>query len=740
MKLERALLMFNLLLILVSVAAHEIGAEQYFFLLATVGVLSAVWILEERGTPFRIKDGTATIICAAAFGVMMLRGLSSSVGAGISLLDVRVPAIGEFLIVFQWVGLVRRKAPRDYFWMYLVSVIHMGTAGLLMPGVGYAFFFLSYTVVGLCALAVFHFWVEVHAREDRPREVRLRTVIGASLPATLLLLVPLALVFAMLPRRPATSGMGPQLVRLNVQPVAGFSETVRLGEIGTIQNNATRVMRVTLRDAESGAQIEEPGLLLRGTALGAYYRDPARGWTWDQRPPDSRPEPHIYASRAHDTFDVTAMYAGSFPAFATTPPRRIVHCDITLEPLRRRLFFVPFAPATVTLQGSSSMKLVANTVFHDIAHDQRSLRTPLNYSVVSYIFEPEPAEGLRGVNVPEAYLNPFLQLPPELSARVRQLARSIAPDAAYPSDYAKAERIRAYLSDSDRFTYTLTMQPTPGVEPVEDFLFNRHTGHCEYFASAMVVLLRASGVPARLVNGFKASEFNPIGGYYIVRQENAHSWAEAYLRPGGWRTYDPSVMRDEATPRPLFVRRWGRNIVDTLERVWVTYVLTYDADIQTRIYTAVAHVLGQVRNLWTRAFMLAGGNTLALHSRQIKRLLGRMEGPARVVIMGMLVFSLTGLLYVIIDGIVRWVARRRRDGPAVLFYARMERFLARRGFQRRAWQTVWEFHDELAERRWPRMEPVRLITERFCLARYARASLSAVELSQVEQALRDLKQ
>ena len=79
---------------------------------------------------------------------------------------------------------------------------------------------------------------------------------------------------------------------------------------------------------------------------------------------------------------------------------------------------------------------------------------------------------------------------------------------------------------------------SPG-DPIGDFLFRYRSGHCEYFATAMVLMLRSQGIPARFVTGFLGGENNRLG-YYIVRQSNAHAWVEAYLPDSGWTVFDPT--------------------------------------------------------------------------------------------------------------------------------------------------------------------------------------------------------
>ncbi len=730
MKLDRGFFLLNILLILTCAAAHEVAAEQYGYLVGAAVVCAIAWRRHGQGRPIQLGDGIATAICFIAFVIMIGRSMAPTGGAGLRALDVRVPPIGDFLITFLCCNLLRRKSPREYFWMYLVSVVLMGTAGMLMPGFAYALFFLWYAIVGLATLGAFHIWCEVQRHPEAADQVRLRArSLSTLLPLTLALMLPVAGIFVLLPRRAGASVLTAQLVYLNVQPMVGFSNTVQLGQIGAIQDNPQRVMRVTVRDADTGAPEPLGEWLLRGTALDAYQMN-GRTWVW-------------YTSQdfvsMFETFDskedISSIYEESFPGFFAPGFRRI-RCDIAREPLGTYLLFAPFAAERVMLP--PHRHLFANVVTHDLVSLSSARNAQFQYSVVSRIFpDSRPAGNLP--DVPPRALAPFVQLPRELSPRVVALAREVASDAKHPSDYQKAQAILKYLSDSNRFSYTLDMRPTPGVEPVEDFLFNRHTGHCEYFASAMAIMLRSVGIPARLVNGFKVEEWNPIGEYYIVRQAHAHSWVEAYIRHAGWRTYDPSVMRDAATPQPALVRRWGRNLYDAAEGMWVNYILNFDSNNQSAIYDAFNEVVRTLRGLTVVAIMLAGGASLTLGYQQVFHMMERallpLESPLKLLMMVLICY-----LAIMIGWTLLCAWRRRHiAGGALLFYTRMERALARHGLRRAPAQTPWEFHAAVAQSGWGAMEPVRLITESFCAARYGQRPLARDQMQRVEAALRELR-
>src|SRR5438270_3435868 len=166
-----------------------------------------------------------------------------------------------------------------------------------------------------------------------------------------------------------------------------------------------------------------------------------------------------------------------------------------------------------------------------------------NYAAVRYNatshLPPINGAKLRAASTeyPEDIRATYLQLPALLDPRIPQLAKQIGARARNP--YDKSLAIEGFLSGS-RFTYTLNLTGKPGGDPLAHFLFESRAGHCEYFASAMAVMLRTVRIPTREVNGFLPGEFNDLAGDYIVRASDAHSWVEVYFPGTGWVTFDPT--------------------------------------------------------------------------------------------------------------------------------------------------------------------------------------------------------
>jgi hypothetical protein len=149
-----------------------------------------------------------------------------------------------------------------------------------------------------------------------------------------------------------------------------------------------------------------------------------------------------------------------------------------------------------------------------------------------------------GSDYPPDVARLYLALP-DLPARVRALAQEVATGAATPYDQALA--LEAYLR---QFPYDLTIaEPPAGRDVVDYFLFDGRAGYCDYYASAMVVMARSLGIPARLAIGYATGDYDPNSRAFVVREENAHSWPELYFPGAGWVRFEPTAA--QAPPERL---------------------------------------------------------------------------------------------------------------------------------------------------------------------------------------------
>ncbi|GIW08112.1 MAG: hypothetical protein KatS3mg060_2917 [Dehalococcoidia bacterium] len=167
-------------------------------------------------------------------------------------------------------------------------------------------------------------------------------------------------------------------------------------------------------------------------------------------------------------------------------------------------------------------------------------RAPSQYSVVSSVSVASERE-LRNASTdyPGWISERYLQLPSNVPERVRRLAQEVTAGATNP--YDKALRIQDYLR---AFRYNESIEaPPPGVDPIEHFLFTMREGYCDYFSTAMVVMLRSQGIPARISAGYFTGEFDSNKGYYLVREANTHAWPEVFFPEYGWIEFEPTPSR-----------------------------------------------------------------------------------------------------------------------------------------------------------------------------------------------------
>jgi transglutaminase-like putative cysteine protease len=188
----------------------------------------------------------------------------------------------------------------------------------------------------------------------------------------------------------------------------------------------------------------------------------------------------------------------------------------------------------------------------------------------------------------------FRALPPGSNPRARELAESWLADG--PSGATIVQRSMEYLR-SQPFFYTLT-PPALGAQPIDEFLFETREGFCEHYASALTFLLRAAGLPARVVLGYQGGELNGLGGYYIIRQTDAHAWTEVWLEDEGWVRVDgvaavapervalglDGVRSGGVTAAAAALRAsWSRPLAlvwDALNTSWEKWIVGYGPDLQ----------------------------------------------------------------------------------------------------------------------------------------------------------------
>lgn len=533
-----------------------------------------------------------------------------------------------------------------------------------------------------------------------------------------------AAIFFLIPR--FTTGY---LSALNLQPnlMTGFSDDSSLGDIGKIQQNPSVVMRIRVDG--------DPALAQEVHWRGIVHTN-FDGHRWFTPRHDER----VIASSGDGDY----WLGGGAPARGGFVP---LHYTVLMEPIATDAIFV--APRALVVRGhfQNEAARLGGTPRHGyLVQDMTgSVFNPShNNSKIRYEGSSNlpaiPPKDLRAAanDYPEPIRRVYLQLP-RLDPRVKQLADEIT--ARSGNEYDKASNIQRHLIA--HYGYTLDLSGTHGEDPLADFLFVRRAGHCEYFASAMTVLLRAEGIPARYVTGFLPGEFNDVGGDYIVRESDAHAWVEVFFPGYGWITFDPTPPGNAR--RAGFFDRLGM-YWDSFQLTWSEWVVNYDFSHQVTLagnaQQASRSWSDRVRDFYNHAQDRAMRWILAVDSK---------AEASSLFLPGLLLLLLAVLFYLrgrpMIGYLLqRWSLRARRGGNltaslAGLEYGEMLRLLERRGWKKASSQTPMEFAAAIPS---PELiGPVERLTELYQSARFgnqpARIDQMSSLLRLIREALRSRK-
>ena len=222
--------------------------------------------------------------------------------------------------------------------------------------------------------------------------------------------------------------------------------------------------------------------------------------------------------------------------------------SFTIAKDQPNLIFAAYRPAEIFI--------VAENISVDSGDGLRlpeTLKAGMTYSVVSYRPNFDPAL-LRqtAIRYPRDIAQRYLQLPNNISTRVRYLAQELT--MPYDNNYDKIMALTDHLLTNYPYNFFPPPHP-PGAEVVDTFLFEDREGVCEQYVTALVVMARSLGIPARLATGYGSGDYNPLTGYYEVRLNHAHSWAEVYFPEHGWVPFDPTPGWTPQ-PYPTPVQSW----------------------------------------------------------------------------------------------------------------------------------------------------------------------------------------
>lgn len=425
-------------------------------------------------------------------------------------------AIAHMTLLFQSLKSFDLKEPWDYLQVFFMSMLQLIMASELTHSLVFGVVFTVFLVALVATSVVSHF-----VKEGTLRKVRARRPIAVISIISLLLTV---LFFITIPR--TGSSMWSRKSSSGIKTV-GFSGSVDFGSFGSVLDDRTVVMRAEM----SGVRLP---LYWRGVALDHFD-----GTSWSS------------------TFTGRSTIWKRKGLFKVSLKQHVTEQRIVIEPTDTDVIFGLGEPLSIKAGGKMIRTDGQGAIFHRAKKDRRFF----------YTVRSGPIEGMIVTNKSR-----YLQLPKGMQV-VHALADEVAGEET--DKLKQAKLIEDYLLSN--FTYTLTTYPPPeGMNPIEDFLLNTKKGYCEHFSTAMVLMLRARGVPSRVVTGYMGGDENAFGGYVLVRQSNAHSWVEAAI-DGVWQRFDPTPPNlSLGFPRIAMY-------VDSLRMKWYRYVVGYSFEDQSRL-------------------------------------------------------------------------------------------------------------------------------------------------------------
>jgi len=743
-----------------------LSERNYALVAAAVVVSAAAYYFSDRRGAVQLGTWASNFASLGALAVAGLRYYTLTS-------DDRVLAVADLMGYLQFILQFRPKTVRNLWLLIVVSFLQVSVAAALHTGVVFALLLVVYLFSAVFFLALFYLHREqlrfdelatkhLHAAEVQGAGFYARPLVG---PATLHAwrelsqrilnlgvgtLVMAAFFFVAVPRIGQSNWMPAAMV---AGRTVGFSAEINLTRSGQIVEDPEVVMQVKFFDVATNLPFQpdfEP--YFRGTSLTYYANGRWRGSGGRPRLVMVPSPPSDRSSLVRQQIAIEPLFSPTLfacaPWFSDEADERLGIAVQPLQLFRRR-------------ESDRSNRFTYNVLTSAFRNHREIDLLPL----------PEELEDS----------SRFLHLPSpgprqtDPLANLKQIAAGVVAGIPPNEVERRCKALEAYLRDSGRFQYTLQSPERPDdVDPLEDFVTENPRGHCEYFAGAMVLMLRSVGIPSRIVVGYRGGDWNVVGSFYQVRQLNAHSWVEAYLPPedvplkrlnnpelmqaaaryGAWLRLDPTTADDDIALADGN-SRWGeiQQVVDYLKFMWNNYVVGMDADKQREaVYQPLTENLRRAyaaltdRETWLSLWRGVAGPA---SSQQ-----GQASGssPSRRRELGVVAVS-----FVVGAAAVAWRRRRRgrrtpelatrKNGRAVEpvdFYVQLEKVLAKQNLRRSPEQTQREFIQaacgELAESPTTRTVAMlpRSIVEAFYRVRFGAAALSDSERREVDQALATL--
>lgn len=698
---------------------------------ASIVVAIVAFILNEQ-----LKIATLPAFWSGLLGIaaFALTGVEHLFGTA----ETPVLAGGHLLIYLSCIAYFQPQTPRKYWMLCALAVGELTIAGIFATSGYFGLLSIGFLSLGVWTLAVFSLYrAEQHfvqsnaaidlgaglagstdrrdssaqalarslrlhepsrlsgsiLREPGEQWINSRFVMG-TLVMTMASLLISTVFFLFIPRVwTKRESLNPDAPLHAVQALAGFSGRVQLGDLGMILSSNERVFEIDLYDNDTGERLnveryarsfgyDEP--LFRGSVLAEYRRG---GWH-------------------------AGLKSASTGGIRVPRSKSLVRQEYVLEPLGTEMLFAMHPLLGCRFPDSNDLPQLERDRSELLRPDGETLKTTSFYQV----FSPETASSsnlIGGLPVIESgfihrfhngrwFRRRYLDQSDQGLERLNELAEQVvASPGGETSKLQQALKLRDYLGSNPEFEYSLDASINdPTIDPVEDFLFNRKSGHCEYYASAFALMLRAIGIPSRVVTGFKGGSVNSFSGTFVVEQRHAHSWVEALINDR-WVVLDPTPGESRSASVQEMGRRFSSwsDFMALISDAWSRYVVGLNLERQRQEFF---QPIGETA---TTVVEVARGNESA--SRILQGIVSFLTSPRQwFTLFGLLVFaSIVGIALLTIfiwrktagwraKLLKRLRSKQGKDRVRIDFYEEFKRVCAAHGLVRDPAQTQQEFAAE----------------------------------------------
>jgi len=618
-------------------------------------------------------------------------------------------AFAHLVILIQAIKLFGLNGNKDYYQLYGLSFFGLISAAGLTFSLSFVFSFLFYLLMVTWTLILHHFKVEteragrgpnVGMRSSGTSILTMRFLMSVSLIAFLAFFITLAFFYT-IPR----VGFGYLRSRNDTRRLSGFSHTVDLGVFGPVELDRKVVMRVEVprgRESLRTAPIHWRGIVFD------YYN----GRSWESKAPVHR----LVRSGPDDIFRIREE----------TGTGHVIEQVFYMEPLNIDVVFS--VPGIFSVSGS----------FRYLRADKiGNIKLPLfvgrdarwKYTVRSEMAFTEDGRELSPIAPPTGNDQDYSLQLPERSADIGELAQHVVRDLG--EDFERVEALERFLKAN--YTYSLDVERNPAYAPIDDFLFHQKRGYCEHFATAMTLMVRSLGIPARLVSGFLGGEWNEFGKYYLLRQRHAHTWVEVYSPQMGWVIFDPTPS-GVGPGRSLPIIRGLFQFVDALRLRWNRYVINY------RLRDQIIAVRTAHRN--SIRLRQIGRRLLEALKSQYHLWSSKAPPTQKVLVFILTIGGVSGFLYLILK---KWrrpinpIKGGRAPSIHVGFYRKMIKMLEAKGLLRETGVTPLEYARQVIHSKGPAYQGVLGITDLYNRHRFGGKPISSHEMDRIRSILKNLK-